>query len=123
MPIARNMNVTRDFILKNEKDSPPDKQTVFIVGAMAGWLQAALNDRVASTFKQGDETVIRDILRAGLKGWRNFRDEHGAEVQFKLNRDGQPSDESLSILDMGSSVEIAMEIMGFNKLAGDELKN
>jgi hypothetical protein len=125
MPIALNMKQTTDYILRAERDNPG--ATVFILGPIAGWELMTLLRRSAHFYSSEngvqDPTIIRDVLRAGLRGWRNLRDAQGGECLFARDDRGRPTDPTLDVLDYTVALELMGQIISLNTLSTDERKN
>lgn len=135
---AITVGKTWEYVSKQDPD--PQNPTVFVLQVLPARVLAHLQDE-ATVFQLGDNpddraTRLRlnevnyDIVRFGLVGIRNLRDEHGQEVQFSKERTvlaGKSYEvASHRILDMlPSSVinELAQEILERNTLGDDELKN
>ena len=151
MPIAQHPKETRDYILMAEREKPD--ATVFVLGFIPQWKFAPLNRRTLDAFtplKDGEAAklgtvevpadgnlprsqydpskereLIPDVLRAGLRGWRNFRYADGSEAKFEANAEGEPTAASLAIIgrDGPVAMELMHEIFRINRLSGSESGN
>jgi hypothetical protein len=66
---------------------------------------------------------MRDLLRAGLRGWRNFRIGDGSDAPFKTGGEGRASDAALSYLDPGTASALTWAILDFNILGASQKGN
>lgn len=123
MPIAIDPNETTEYVLKCDRDLPVDGQTVFLIAP-----QTVAQTRAAETKLQpvvrGDVTIqgsnvdfVHQVLRHGLRGWRNFKNRAGVQIAWQAShRDGQPTDETLARLSLSYRAELAEAIQALGKI-------
>lgn len=131
MPIAIDPTKTWDYILKCDRGT--DNPTVFVLGALTVADEAALQDRMVSikdgTTQVASGTHTLDVLRRGLRGWKDFITSGGDLVPFKTDasrrtRGVDPvSDESLAYLSPEHRRELAEAIIERNTMSEAERKN
>lgn len=105
MPIAVSLDETRRYVLKCDRDLPPDEQTVFIIGTLTSAQAARINDRIlqidtdqGSAVQPQMGTAFRLACAYGVHDWENFRDAKGNDVRPRRIGSGSRrmlSDESL----------------------------
>lgn len=138
--IALDVNATREFSLK--ADQGPDK-TVFEIGLLDAPLRAYIEDKVMAfsvnpSGASSDPAAVNlntnrrdiEVLKFGLRGWRNFRNLQGGDVKFERISESVPgvgnryvvSGECLRYLDIEWIKEIAKAIIGDNFLTDDDKK-
>ena len=128
MAVALTPGATRDYVLKAERELPPEQRSVFVmravplsVRAQFGMLlgRAAGEDPFAGA-DQGELSRLYVLaLRTSLVGWRNFRTADGADVLFQaapLEVNGQriqgaPTDATLDLLDTATMAELGAEAL------------
>lgn len=133
MPVAPNPNSTFDYVLKCDRDKPVEDQTVFKLSVLNAAEYAEIEDstvvgdREHGFRTQSGSTILR-VLRLGLRGWSNLRNEEGEEVTFATRtvnggRRGavqQPTDETLSRLLPAWRRELCNAITEGNTVDEDE---
>lgn len=87
MAIAVDPNRTFDYVLKEDRDLPPEQQTVFKLKVLSARELARLEDSVSVMDKDGNwqvkvGTKTLEILSCGLRRWDNFRDRNGNLITF-----------------------------------------
>jgi len=113
-PIAITPAATWDWQLPDDRadnGAIDPQKTVFVLGALTAEQDAKIEDLGAELIV-GDSgvsggrlnrgTVTLQILRYGLRGWRNFRDPEGNDVAWK-SEGGNPPRCAVSCLDYLSS--------------------
>src|SRR5690348_12318379 len=131
MVVAVNPDFTFDYSLRG--DASPEK-TTFILGVVDSFARAHIDD-THSLVKQDDGTIESmaiankyiGFVKFGLKGWKNFKDADGKDVEFKTEEVSFPwgkrtvvSDESIKKLDLSWIIELGLEILVHNKLSGTD---
>jgi len=124
MPIAIDPEKRIEYVLRCERDA--ESPTIFELKALTVRDMTAIRDvRMTvsrdgvTTFRQGSEELV--TLKAGLVGWRNFKDAAGKDVVF-TREGGKASDETLSRLAPEWRTELSDEIQAINTLTADEKK-
>lgn len=114
------------------QDTSEDK-TIFKIGQIDSITRAYIDDQHYS-FKDLSDTQIHtkflDVVRFGLKGWSNFKDKDGFEVEFKTEEKIYPilgkriivSDESIKRLSLNSIVELGFKIISENTFSDQDKK-
>lgn len=129
MPIALNPRDTFDYVLECDRDLPEEQQTVFVLRGLTVAQEAKVSDSMISTVAGSDEIHMRagshalTILRMGLRGWRNFKDESGADVPFEEDKSRRPrgiSDECLDRLHPAWRTELANAIDSHGRVTSEE---
>lgn len=128
MPVALNLEATKDFILTtecNEDGTPKPGATVFVIGTMNSVKHASLASLATriSTDDIAFERYINTAIRYGLKGWHGFLDGNGSHVKFDTDGSGHPTDVTISRIPADDLVELALAIIRFNRLTPAELGN
>lgn len=134
-----DLGETKEYIPRSERGSP--NPTRFILGVLDACTLMELEDRATSfRYDPEKESVVTadfkwnvyqlDVVRFGLKGWKNFLDKNGQERPFrtrKLNRGNRlyevPTDETLSQIPIKVIRELADVILNWNQLEEAEAKN
>lgn len=137
MLIAVDTNVVRDYTLERDRGENP---TVFELGVMDGVLGPYLIDKYSQVSQtKGESQVVTmkggsymlDVVRFGLKGWRNFVDKEGKPVPFKRSQMNIPNignrwvvdEQCLRALEAEWITELANEIHGDNTVSEADAKN
>lgn len=111
MAIARDPRTTWKYVLREDRELPRDKQTVFHLKHLTLAQEQAAFDGIERT--HGQSVIVNtgarclDILRAGLTGWDNLLDESGATIEPKKDAQGRVRDESLMLLSLEQRLELA----------------
>ena len=138
--IILNTDETRDYVLLQERNLPPEEQTRWKLRALGSIQRAAIEDSVASfTAQGGSDAEIRitrgkqalHAVRLGLAGVENLRDSKGNEVVMETNTVGnsrgnarkEPSDTFLNKLPYDVITELARAITETSYMTEDEAKN
>lgn len=132
MAIANTPNQTREWVRKSERELPESQRTFFKLRAVPFAVRStfgvllgmsASGDADANILARlGKDEVARLYmlaLRCCLVGWRNYKDESGAEVPFTATNlevngitvRGAASDEALDLLDMETIDELGTECL------------
>ena len=138
--IAVDVNAVREYSLKCDEG---DDKTVFQIGTLDAPLRAHIEDKGtsyavnASAPKDAPANVSMnmsgrsvEVVRFGLRGWRNFKDSSKKDVAFDRVSQAVPgignrnvaSDVSLRALKMEWIKELAKEITGDNMIEAEEKK-
>lgn len=112
-----------DFIAKKEQGDkvPEEEKTVFKVKMLTAREGAELRDdlyNVSGSGKEREEklksgTIELKALRKGIKGWENFQDDDGEEIEF----DSGKIDKMLDKIPPDIRMELADFIRGESSLA------
>lgn len=109
-----------EFISKY--DTETDK-TIFILGTISTKQMSFINDMLSRwrvNAGKMEEIVIQtsqrnfEVVRQGLKGWKNFKDG---------NKDIQFSEKNIELIPYEVIDEIAERLLAINSLSQDEKKN
>ena len=138
MITAVDIDETRDYVCKADRDNPAAEQTTWKLGAIDSITMGKL-DRMDVEFNPDtqDTKVQANILgreiefvRHGLKGWANFKDSKGNEVKenfLTVGRVGgsvkQVHDDVLRRIPISVIKELAQAIREQNVLGDAERKN
>jgi len=119
MPIALTPNKKWDYVLREDRGLPPDKQTIFKLKALSSEEFFAIQN---IQYTNGFGTANQSVLIIGLVGWENFLDNQGQAVPFNLE-DGACAQENLDRLTPAIMMELIGAIRKRNELSEDEIKN
>lgn len=133
MAKARSMAVKR-YILKQDRELPPEEQTVFLIQPMSSEFQAKLDDQTVPVegavyeLETKDNKVKmpltvqaaaqKDIqkLKESLVGWENLKTEDGQDVKFDKAT-------ATDMLYVEWRDELCTFIDSLNYMSEDEVKN
>jgi hypothetical protein len=133
MAKARSMAVKR-YILKQDRELPPEEQTVFLIQPMSSEFQAKLDDQTVPVegavyeLETKDNKVKmpltvqaaaqKDIqkLKESLVGWENLKTEDGQDVKFDKAT-------ATDMLYVEWRDELCTFIDSLNYMTEDEVKN
>lgn len=139
MITALDINITREYSLLDDKDSP---KTIFMLGALDAILASYLIDNAIIYKRPGpDQEPTTDVIllnrwrqleivRFGIKGWKHFSTAAGKEATFATKEFEIPNvgkrqgltDDSLNYL-KPYIAELALEITRDNTISEEEEKN
>lgn len=123
-----------DYVLKDERDLPPEEQTVFRLRPLTyreheeierGQKVAFDRKSEKSEMLAEQKVLSRKILNLGLVGWRNLRDEDGAEIEFRKGGNGKGNTIPEELFDLLAPVanELSNAITEHGRLGRDVSKN
>lgn len=103
MPIALDPKATFTYVLEDDRKLPEEEQTLFTLRGLTVAEEAKVANSMISSIPGQEELSFRSgthqltVLRQGLRGWQNFKDAAGGEIQFETGRGSprQVTDESL----------------------------
>lgn len=90
MPIALDPKATFEYVLEDDRKLPVEERTVFKLRGLTVAEEARVADSMISSVPGQDELSFRSgthqltVLRFGLRGWSNFKDSSGSDVEFEL---------------------------------------
>ena len=141
--IAVDPDEVRDYSLLKDTGG-----TVFQLGVLDSLLRAFIDDKYYEVTnvptKDGEEkeTTVKltdtqihakfvDFVRFGLRGWKNFKDRQGKEVEFAVEEIDVPGvgkrarvkDESLKRLTLGNILELGGQILAMSRVSSQEAKS
>lgn len=127
----------------SKKDPDPKNPTVFKLGVVDSLTIAKIEDNLTvftidpnnpeaktdTKMSTGKREI--ELIRAGLKGWDNYKDKKGADIPFTTtySRAGGstkieiPNDDTIKRLSTIIVKELSGEIYNQNKVSDDERKN
>lgn len=126
MPIAITPATTWDWQLEEDRaedGSIDEAKTVFILGALTAAQEAKVEDmggelvydqanptagEVVGRIRRGSSTL--EILRYGLRGWRNFYTEEGSDVKWENGGSGTCKASCMDYISSEHRVQIANAI-------------
>jgi len=132
MAIAVDMKTVIRHVLERDRVLPADQQTTFLLGIVPARDKAQLADKILARHEGGfielrQETVNLGMLRAGLRGWENFKDRAGNVLEFKTLSGGNghavPTDEMLDLIRDADRTELVSVITKATELSEDDQKN
>lgn len=133
MAKARSMAVKR-YILKQDRELPPEEQTVFLIQPMSSEFQAKLDDQTVPVEGAVYELETKDNkvkmpltvqaaaqkdvqkLKESLVGWENLKTEDGQDVKFDKAT-------ATDMLYVEWRDELCAFIDSLNYMSEDEVKN
>ena len=136
---AINIGETFEYSLKGDKKDP----TIFILGILDSLIKTRLTD-LGMVYKYNPEApkdsfaearmniAEQDLefVRFGLKGFKNFKDKKGDDIQFKTTKRTLAnteyevvSDDTIKLIPRFAITELAQKIAEENKLTGPQRKN
>jgi len=132
MLIALTKNYTKEYILQREVDSK--NPTIFILGAVSNEAVARIQDSYTSYTKatgNSEEPFIHlnlkkkdiEFVRIGLRGWINFKDSDGKDIQPEFVVEfGENilSKKSISLFPLDIISELADEIHKLNTVTKED---
>jgi hypothetical protein len=144
MVIPIDIAETKEYVLKVDRGNPAENQTIFILGVVDVLTRAKIedlylrwsynqkggdDDQATAKFSQNDLNL--DIVRFGLKGWKNFLLKDGSDVPFTMVSKGIQGlhprqvidDKGLRYLAAEWVAELADAIRKFNSIDDDTRKN
>jgi len=145
MLVAVDTSATREYTLKSDvrpkalTEGEPWQPTVFEIGVLDGILGPMLLDKHTVTARKNrDSTVdmkpgsyMLDIVRFGLRGWKNFADKDGKPVEFirtqmqvlGVGMRWVADDRCIAKLQSEWMSELSDAILNANQLSEDDVKN
>jgi len=122
--IAISPKEVREYILESERDSK--SPTVFKLRSLSIREAVEIEDIIgkslnASGYPVG--TFNYKVLKYGLVGWENLKDEKGKDVPFILDATGKVSDDSLGVLPTEVRTELANAVWQGSNVSEEEAKN
>ena len=123
MPIPINPKEVREFVLAADRIKPVECRTVFLIAPIPLGVQVGIDDDATAFNGVSGQASVRTgtrrltVLRAGLKGWRDFADADGTAVPFETMkrtlhgvRMDVPTDDTLERLHADDRDELAAAI-------------
>lgn len=120
--VGIRLSETKDYFSEYDKIEPKTK-----------WILGPVDAEVFSSLGEGSRNILRtafDAVRFGLKGFENFKDEHGNIVKFSTSsvvfgsRNCKViSDDIMKIMPPEIITELGLEIMKLSRLSEEEIKN
>lgn len=140
MVVALTPGETWDYVLEEDRERPEDERTTFLLATLDYEAHREIHDKALGTTRGGisegsleirQGSAIDKILRCGLRGWRNFKDTDGHDVEFKTEtvhvfagkKRIQPTTETLGRLSQQWCVELAEAIQRNNRVEVAERGN
>lgn len=130
MAIAISPRDEIEYVLRDERKLPVEQQTIWLLKPLTAHQRYRLKDVMEGGAKVGSAHLA--AMRAGLRGWRNFRDESGAEAPFEkeshvsdvLGRKVHaPTMDTLGLIPADAENELVEAIVASNALTVDDAKN
>lgn len=133
---AIHPNETFEYISPNDPDK--DNPTAWILGTLDSYTLSKLRDIIVTSSMQNKEqtnplrlgTFMREIVKFGLKGWKNFLDSEGKEIEYHqdvINSWGRSyqvvSEKLLDLISQDVLAELSDAIYKGNQLTQEERKN
>ncbi len=142
--IALTLSETKEYISSTDPAHPDNDNkdgtpTMFLLGTMPSRLNAMLKDN-STKFLVGSESenitadfsphyAAFDRVRLGVRGWKNYQDASGSEVEFKtesISINGYKykaiTGEVMDRLPISLIQELSMALETFNTPAAEDLK-
>jgi hypothetical protein len=109
MAIARLRTAVEDYTLEEDRELPPEEQSVFKLKILSPHESARLQDRMTGEKTYAMNTL--DAVREGLKGWENLNDADGNPIKFKGSKAGQFEESNLDYLEQEWILELGTEVL------------
>ena len=109
------------YILKEDREKDEEHQSVF---QLKGLTNEQWDNLVPKMWGKNTESInllgssATKIVKMILKGWDNFKDENGDDIEFS-----QKMSDNLNRLSAGMRMEFALEAINRQQLTEDESKN
>lgn len=130
---AFNKDYVEEYSLKD--DTEP--KTIFTIGVLNAFVRAHIDDAHYSVdpVTNINDTRISDkyidFVRFGLRGWSNFKDASGKDIEFKteekiingLGKVQVVSDDCLNKLQLKELIELGFRIVTMNSVSEQDAKN
>jgi hypothetical protein len=139
MAIAVDVNKTIRHVPTCDRSLAPEKQTTFLLGLLSSAEQAVLEatlrlflvDAVgaAKAVEVRRESFKLRVLKKALRGWENFRDAAGNQVEFKSLQAGgangrrMATDEMVDLIPGSIRTELVDVVTEAAQLSEDDQKN
>lgn len=119
---------TFDYVLKEERGS--ENPTIFKLKVLTARELAEIEDSVSSFFSGKGEVELRirpgteilQILKRGLRGWENFKDDKGNNIPFRENN-AVPREDNFDRIRPEWRRELANAITEMLTMSEEEEKN
>lgn len=117
MPIALDPKQTFDYVVKDDRDLPPEEQTVWHLRCLTIAEESALADNQYSANAGSGEIMLKNgsyqvgILRRGVEGVSNFKDANGNEQAVSKAGNGLVPLHFFDLLSTKHREEIATAIL------------
>lgn len=109
-----NLATVTNYSCKADKKNP----TIWKLGPLSSRALSKISDKT-SLGKPTDRLI--EVAKLGIKGWENFKIT-GKDIIFSGDENGL-SDTILDIIPLNTLVELGTEILKFQKLSDNEIKN
>lgn len=130
MVVSRNKHEQAEYVLRSEREAETAERTVFKISALS-------NKQMLALAKLGEDGnghhAVEVAVRAGLRGWRNFLNQDGAETEFRRDTrrvvlhgvevDQPVSDATFECIPTSILLELSKAITDFNQVDADAAKN
>lgn len=118
------------YVPKCERDLDPKDQTVFFLNMPTARSAANLQDNITESTLASDQAIMRvksgssvlSALKVGLRGWENFKDSQGHDVEWRENN-GNPRPEMFDAIPPDLRRELAEVITTGIGLDEEQEKN
>lgn len=131
MPIPVSTKTRVPFICKADDGTP--KPPTFFLSPMTSATFSAICDELAEMEKAPSvrltpqEDVANRVLKASLRGWRdwNFPDDAGVSgaVPYEADDKGEPTDATLALLDFNTKIELMGRAISLNQVSREARGN
>jgi len=122
--IAISPKEVREYILENERGS--ESPTIFKLRPLSLRETIEIEDLIGNSLEASGYpvgTFNYRVIRYGLCGWSNLKDQEGQEVPFITDPNGRVSDKSLERLPTAVRTELANAIWTMSNIDSREAKN
>jgi len=120
-----DVRLSQKYISKYDTSEP---KTTWHLGVLSVHIFAYLGEKMLDSAKSMESMI--DIVSFGLKGFENFKDKDGKDVEFttkNTNICGKAyqvvSDNIISIIPVDIIVELGSKILEITKLSESQIKN
>lgn len=124
-----------DYVLKSDRELPPDQQTIWHLRALTHAERDHIVTQLTNAVQLGKGGYIlakADALRCGLQGWSNYRDPQGNETPFAagppragswIRRQAVITDECLDLIPYEDWDELSDALIQCNQMTEADRKN
>lgn len=130
MVVSRSTRENIPYVLRSERDLPPEQRTTFLLASLSHDMLLA----IVQMMQHGETRQwVKVALAAGLRGWNNFRDENGNETPFARSEKTQVihgveirkpvANQTLDLIPAELLLELAEAVVEANKATSEDAKN
>lgn len=126
---AKRIKGNVPYVLESDKELSQEEQTTFQIKAVPptdnvrNLKIGAGGDEFEKTLSMDGEYLVK-VVRLGLVGWSNFKDEDDSEIQFGLDASGKVKKDLLDLIGEQALIELGLAILNLSSgMSAEEVKN